>query len=140
MLLILPEFPPHFGGMQTHAIYLSNYLAQHGHTIEIVTYQCADPELCNQGQAYDSMCSFPVHRVLSRIGFWSNIGKIVIRARSFKPDIIYASNVYYGMVREFLQEPVICRSVGNDLLRPWIAYPFRFGSSLVSHPRFESTT
>ena len=138
ILLILPEFPPHFGGMQTHAIYLSNYLASHGHTIEVMTYQSADLDICRQGEDYDVQCCFPVYRVLSRIGFWDNIRKIVIRARIFSPDIIYASNIYYGVVRDFWKVPIICRSVGNDLLRPWIAYPFRFGSAFFSHPRLES--
>ncbi len=138
ILLILPEFPPHFGGMQTHAIYLSDYLSLHGHSIEVLTYQSADPDIVRQAEEHDAKCAFPVQRVLSRIGFWSNISKIIIRADSFRPDIIYASNVYYGLVREYLDVPVICRSVGNDLLRPWIAYPFRFGSALLSHPGLES--
>jgi phosphatidyl-myo-inositol dimannoside synthase len=139
ILLILPEFPPQFGGMQTHAIYLSNYLSLQGHAVQVMTYQSADLDIRRQGNAYDSRCGFPVYRVLSRIGFWDNIRKIVLRARAFNPDIIYASTVYYGLVRDFLGVPIICRSVGNDMMRPWIAYPFRFGSAFFSHPRLEST-
>src|SRR5438128_1739414 len=33
LLLILTEFPPSFGGMQTHAIHLCRYLHQHGYQI-----------------------------------------------------------------------------------------------------------
>jgi phosphatidyl-myo-inositol dimannoside synthase len=138
ILLILPEFPPQFGGMQTHAIYLSKYLSQHGHAVEVMTYQATDPDICRQGKVHDAHCGFPVYRVLSRIGFWDNIRRIVMRATAFSPDLIYASNIYYGLVCDFIEAPIICRSVGNDILRPWIAYPFRFGSTALSHPRLES--
>ncbi len=40
---------------------------------------------------------------------------------------VYASTVFYGL----LPLPVVCRSAGNDLLRPWIAYPFERGSDIV---------
>jgi phosphatidyl-myo-inositol dimannoside synthase len=138
ILLILPEFPPHFGGMQTHAIYLSNYLSLRGHAVEVMTYQSTDFDIYRQGKDHDAQCSFPVYRVLSRIGFWENIRKIVMRATAFRPDLIYASNIYYGLVCDFVRVPITCRSVGNDVLRPWIAYPFKYGSSFLSNPRLEA--
>ena len=33
--------------------------------------------------------------------------------------------------------PVICRSAGNDILRPWIVYPFRYGSRWLASPIVE---
>jgi len=39
LLLILTEFPPSFGGMQTHAIHLRRYLQQRGDHAEVATYQ-----------------------------------------------------------------------------------------------------
>lgn len=136
--MVLPEFPPHFGGMQTHAVYLSQYLANKGYRIEVLTYRATDPEDRSEAEAYDSQCGFPIHRTLSRLGFWYNIEMISTKAYSFRPNVLYASNVYYGMVRHNLNIPIICRSVGNDLLRPWIAYPFLYGSSIVSYSLFES--
>jgi phosphatidyl-myo-inositol dimannoside synthase len=138
ILLVLPEFPPHFGGMQTHAVYLSHYLARKGYHLEVLTYQPTNPENSRQARLYDAQCGFPIARSLSRIGFWHNIKIIAEQAYVFRPNVIYASNVYYGLIRQYLNIPIVCRSVGNDLLRPWIVYPFKFGSSLVSHPIFES--
>jgi phosphatidyl-myo-inositol dimannoside synthase len=138
ILLVLPEFPPHFGGMQTHAVYLSHYLAGKGYDLEVLTYQSTDRENARQAALHDAQCNFPIDRTLSRIGFWHNIKMIAKKAYVFRPNVVYASNVYYGLVRQYLNVPIVCRSVGNDLLRPWIVYPFVFGSSLLSHPTFES--
>src|SRR2546423_1129750 len=62
LLLILTEFPPSFGGMQTHAVHLCRYLHQRGYHIEVATYR---------GPAVEF--PFPVHRCLSRIGFTQNL-------------------------------------------------------------------
>ncbi len=139
ILLVLTEFPPHFGGMQTHAIYLSHYLATRGYDIEVLTYQPNDFKNTRQAELYDAQCDYPIDRCLSRIGFWHNIRMIAKKAYVFRPSVVYASNVYYGLVNQYLNIPIVCRSVGNDLLRPWIVYPFAFGSSLVSNPIFESS-
>ena len=49
ILLVLPEFPPAIGGMQTHARYLSEHLHNQGHTVRVYTYQGASP--FRQGEA-----------------------------------------------------------------------------------------
>ncbi|HAA05473.1 MAG TPA: hypothetical protein DCE18_19190, partial [Syntrophobacteraceae bacterium] len=85
ILMVLPEFPPHFGGMQTHAVYLSQYLANKGYRIEVLTYRATDPEDRSEAEAYDSQCGFPIHRTLSRLGFWYNIEMISTKAYSFRP-------------------------------------------------------
>ncbi len=138
ILLILTEFPPRIGGMQTHALYLADNLCKKGHAIEVLTYRPCDPETAPEEKRFDSGLPYRVHRVLSRIGFWRGIGSISDRAREFKPDLIYSSNVFHGFLADLAGVPVVCRCVGNDVLRPWIAYPFRVGSRLVGHPKFEA--
>ncbi|WP_035054046.1 glycosyltransferase family 4 protein [Andreprevotia chitinilytica] len=134
--LILTEFPPHFGGMQTHAIHLAAHLQAAGHDIEVFTYRSDD--LHAAAADFDTRCGYVVQRVLSRIGFWHNQHLLLRRLRAFQPDVIYASNVYYGLLGPALGVPVICRSVGNDVLRPWIVYPFRLGSGFCAWPSLES--
>ena len=138
ILLILTEFPPRIGGMQTHAIYLADRLHGKGHRIEVMTYRTCDPDMAPEERLFDRKLPYPVRRVLSRIGYWHTLSVIEKRARSFAPDFIYASNVFYGILSDSLGVPVICRCAGNDVLRPWIAYPFRRASRLVSHPGFEA--
>ncbi|HEY6897276.1 MAG TPA: glycosyltransferase family 4 protein [Rhodocyclaceae bacterium] len=137
LALILTEFPPSFGGMQTHAEALAMLLRQRGVEITVYTYRLDQPELLAAAAEFDRICGYPVRRVLSRIGFWHNHRMLLRELRKFAPTLIYASNVYYGLLREALGTPVICRSVGNDVQRPWLAYPYRLGCSLVSHPRLE---
>lgn len=137
ILMILPEYPPSVGGMQTHAAFLSHHLAAKGHPIAVVTYRLTDPAALREAAAHDSHLRFPVHRVLSRLGFWYNIDTIIRFATRFKPDVVYASTVFYGLLRSRLAVPVVCRSVGNDLLRPWLGYPFGAGSRLFASSRIE---
>jgi glycosyltransferase involved in cell wall biosynthesis len=139
LALILTEFPPGVGGMQTHAESLAQALHDAGHATCVYTYRCDDPALAAAACAFDRRAGYPVRRVLSRIGFWAN-HRLLLRALRRSPvSVIYASNVYYGLLGEELGVPVICRSVGNDVQRPWVAYPYRFLSGLVSHPALERT-
>lgn len=139
ILLIMPEFPPKIGGMQTHAAYLSRYLAARGYRIEVVTYQSCDTLRGTEAARYDRRLNFPVHRVLSRVGFWHNLNVVLRFAQKFRPQVIYASTVFYGLLKNHIDVPIICRSVGTDLLRPWMGYPYQFGSALLSKPRLERT-
>jgi len=136
ILLVLTEFPPSIGGMQTHALYLSNFLAEQNYDIQVVTYRIGAGEQ-ESIQKYDSQLNFPVHRILSRLGFWYSIDMLKDVITQFKPQLVYCSNVFYGVLKNEIDIPIVCRSVGNDILRPWIAYPFRFGSHWLAHPEFE---
>ncbi|WP_028454401.1 glycosyltransferase family 4 protein [Chitinilyticum litopenaei] len=135
--LILTEFPPAFGGMQTHAVALAQSLLHEGCTLAVYTYRQDQPGLAAAAAAFDAQCGYPVHRVLSRIGHWHNHRLLCRLLRDFSPELIYASNVYYGQLADALGLPVVCRSVGNDVQRPWISYPWRAGSTLLSHPLLE---
>ncbi|XZG70699.1 glycosyltransferase family 4 protein [Chitinibacteraceae bacterium HSL-7] len=136
--LILTEFPPSFGGMQTHAVALAAALQAGGDLIEVYTYRLDQPELAESAARFDEACPYVVHRVLSRVSFWHNHRWLVRALDASKPDLVYASNVYYGLLGDVLGIPVLCRSAGNDVQRPWIAYPFQWGSSLVSLPALEA--
>lgn len=137
ILLILTEFPPRVGGMQTHTIYLSRYLAHRGYAIEVVTYRHADSEERESTAVFDAGLDFPVHRILSRLDFWHNLDILTRIGLRFQADLVYASTVFYSLLGPRLGVPVVCRSVGNDVLRPWIAYPFRPGSRVASIPWLE---
>lgn len=124
LLLVLPEYPPTVGGMQTHAIHAVRHWGQR-HDVRVITYR--SPDAKPDG----------ARRVLSRLSYWYNVREIEMQAREFRPDLIYASTVYYGTVADRTGVPVVCRSVGNDVQRPWIAYPFERGADWVARPGFE---
>lgn len=138
ILLVLTEFPPSIGGMQAHALYLSRFLADRGYIVEVVTYRPSSIEERNLAQCFDNDLEFPIHRSLSRLAFWYNIKTLEQVSRQFKPDLIYCSTIFYGLLRDIVNVPIVCRSAGNDVLRPWIAYPFRLASHLLATPRLEN--
>ena len=127
LLLILTEFPPSFGGMQTHAVHLCRYLHRHGYHVEVATYRGPETQ----------QFPFPVHRCLSRIGFCENLRRLEALVRAIRPELLYSSTVFYGRLSASTGIPMIARSVGNDVLRPWIAWPFRWLSPTLSTPCFE---
>jgi phosphatidyl-myo-inositol dimannoside synthase len=135
ILLILTEFPPSIGGMQTHAILLSRHLHDSGSEVTIFTYRAsgnkAETEEC------DNAFPFPINRELSRVGYFHNLNTLVKAIKSFKPDLIYSSTVFYGILEKMTGIPTICRSVGNDIMRPWIAYPFQIGTWAASNAYME---
>lgn len=138
LMLVLTEFPPSIGGMQTHALYLSRYLASAGYDLQIVTYHPSSGAERDAARVFDDELGIPVHRVLSRLAYWHNVEVLVRIATQFLPDLVYCSTVFYGFLRDLVGVPVVCRSAGNDVLRPWIAYPFRFSSRLLATRRFDS--
>jgi len=131
ILLILTEFPPSFGGMQTHAVYLCRHLAERGYPITAVTYRTPT------AAAHDHALPFPVHRCLSRVSYWENLRLLTALARDCQAQLIYASTVFYGALRKLTGIPVVCRSPGNDILRPWIAWPYQTLSRTLSRPAVE---
>jgi glycosyltransferase involved in cell wall biosynthesis len=138
ILLVLTEFPPSIGGMQAHALYLSRYLADAGYHLVVVTYRPSSTEDRDIARDFDNQFSFPVHRVLSRLVFWYNVEVLGQIAGQFKPDLIYCSTVFYGFLRNTTNVPIVCRSAGNDVLRPWIAYPFPLASRLLATPHLDN--
>lgn len=117
--------------MQTHGVEIANRLHAAGHPLEVLTYRARDEAAVR----FDAALAYPVRRVLSRVSFWRNIELVAAAARG--ADLIYASTIYFGLAGARAGLPVVCRSAGNDVQRPWIAYPFRTGSAAVSAPWFE---
>jgi glycosyltransferase involved in cell wall biosynthesis len=128
LLLVLTEFPPSFGGMQTHALALCHWLRQRGYEFAVATYRWEDGPM--ESYLYD----FPVHRVLSRVAYQANLRKLEAITRQYSARLIYSSTVYYGELAGRTGRPMLCRSAGNDVLRPWIAWPFQWGSRLLDIP------
>jgi len=131
LLLILTEWPPAIGGMQTHAHHLAAHFARRCADVEVLTYRVTDPAAAAAARAYDAHCPHPVRRVLSRLGYWHNQELLLQRIRALRPDAVYASTVYYGLLSSRAGVPVVCRSVGNDVLRPWLGYPYPWFSRAV---------
>ena len=136
-MLVLTEFPPRIGGMQTHALNLVRHLHRKKYPMEVMTYQPGDIHEARAVHSVDRRIPCPVRRQLSRLGYANNLKVLENRCRQFKPDLVYASTVFYGSVGHSLGIPTLARSVGNDVMRPWIAYPYDFASRWAGHPLLE---
>ena len=123
--------------MQTHAAHLAGTLVDRGHQIEVLTYRVSTRIERAESPAYDAGLSYPVRRALTRISHAHNLDVIEAHVARFQPDLVYASTVFYGEIHARCGVPVVARSVGNDVLRPWIVYPFRPLARLVSTRWFE---
>ncbi len=135
ILAVFTEFPPGIGGMQTHALLLGRLIHEMGSQIQVFTYRChEESEECRK---MDETLPFPVHRVLSRISYMYNIRLLTEYATKNSPDWIYASTIFYGILQKTTGIRTVCRSVGNDILRPWIVYPYSWGSRIVALPAIE---
>lgn len=134
--MVLTEFPPSFGGMQTHAAEMASQLHATGYEILVLTYRPAAADAA-AALAFDAAQPFAIRRCLSRLAYWSNVSTIATAATQHRAEMIYSSTVYYGQAATRARIPIVCRSAGNDVLRPWIAWPFRFASTLLNMPVFE---
>jgi len=117
--------------MQTHAVYLCRHLVERGYSITVATYRTPSAAV------EDDALPFAVHRRLSRVSYWENLRVLTTLASECRADVLYASTVFYGALRALTGLPVICRSPGNDILRPWIAWPYQALSRTLSRPAVE---
>ena len=123
--------------MQTHAAYLSQYLAEQGYTIEDFTHRNSTPQMAREAAMFDAAQPFVIRRVLGRLSYQHNLALIAQHAQTSTPDLIYSSTVFYVILQERLNIPVVCRCVGNDIMRPWLGYPYRLGSRFLNGARLE---
>ncbi len=114
--------------MQTHAVHLCGYLKRRGYYAEVATYRGPEVDF-----------PFPVHRCLSRIGFVENLRMLEALARRVRPDLLYASTIFYGRLAAATGVPMIARSAGNDVLRPWIVWPYPWLSGMLGRPWLEES-
>lgn len=117
--------------MQTHAVHLARYLTAAGFSVAVATYRAA------VAPSFDERFDFPVYRCLSRISYHANLRSLESLAKASRADLIYSSTVYYGQLAQKTGLKVLCRSAGNDVLRPWIAWPYEGLSGAAGSLFFE---
>jgi len=122
ILMVCPEFPPKIGGMQSHAIGMARYLRQRGLDVLVLTRTCAELHVSwQEAAATDRQSGIPTARCLEiERGLWSAGLPILRHVRDFQPDVVFFTNVSVASCAAVLPVPAVCRTVGNDFIRPWI--------------------
>lgn len=103
--IVASEFPPAPGGMQQHALGLSNTLAMY-YDIGVFTSEH------HANHPYN--LSYSVYPILKFDR--TDISKIC----AYDMDMFLVLNAGYAILSNFTKKPVICYCHGNDFLNPWI--------------------
>lgn len=131
LLIVWPEYPPAVGGMQVHGFEFARFLREAAIPFVLVTRRPATPERARDAALFDSASGIPAQRILPPDDFADALQTLRRLARSLRPRAVFSSQVAYAPAFEGIAR-VVCRSAGNDILRPWI------GPCDVSHRAMRS--
>ncbi len=135
ILIVWPEYPPAYGGIQVHGVEFARYLHRNKVPFLIVTKQPSSPGTAAESREIDSLNGFSALRVLSGDDFQRDLGTLQSLATALNPSVVFSSQVAYAPAFEGTSK-FVCRSAGNDILRPWIG-PHDISSKLLREKTFE---
>ena len=119
LLVVWPEYPPGIGGMQIHGVEFTKFLHQNDHPALVVTRAPDSSEEVLECRRFDNELGFSPLRIMQTKDLWETLAMLRELARALRPACVYSSQVAYAPA--FATVPrVVCRSAGNDILRPWI--------------------
>lgn len=129
ILLVWPEYPPGIGGMQVHGVEFARYL--HAQGIPFTVVAALPRNVAEQAEcaAFDSANGFGARRILPRGGALEDTLTLLSReatngeATNGPVRAVFASQLALAPAFASLRAhgvPIVCRSAGNDVLRPWI--------------------
>ena len=119
LLVVWPEYPPAVGGMQVHGFEFAKFLRDGGVPFTLLTRIPATAREAQEAARFDALARIPARRILPPHDFSEALRTLTRVAREVRPHAVYSSQIAFapafkGMAR------VICRSAGNDVLRPWV--------------------
>ncbi|MCB9761740.1 MAG: glycosyltransferase family 4 protein [Alphaproteobacteria bacterium] len=117
LLVIWPELPPAYGGMQVHGVALCRHLAATGRELVVLSNEVRGVSTEELAEHDQDLGVSPL-RLLQRDDLEASGRVIQQLVRALRPRVVLTSQVAFTPFCE--DTPVISRSAGNDLLRPWI--------------------
>jgi len=135
ILIVWPEYPPAYGGIQVHGVEFAKYLHRQEIPFLVVTKQPTAPGAAVESREIDSLNGFSALRVLSGHDFQRDLATLQSLATALKPSVVLSSQVAYAPAFEGTSR-FVCRSAGNDILRPWVG-PIDIRSKLLREKTFE---
>lgn len=128
LLFVWPEYPPAFGGMQVHGVEIARYLQAAGIQLVVVTYVPTGATRVRAAEI-DEANPFETRRILPRGSFSAVLEKLCKLRDELSPTVVFSSQAAFAPVF-FPHIRFVCRSAGNDVLRPWIG-PRNVSSSVL---------
>jgi phosphatidyl-myo-inositol dimannoside synthase len=119
LLIVWPEYPPAIGGIQVHGFEFARFLRAQAIPFVLITRAPASPESACEAAKFDAQAGISPLRVLPRTDFSSALHLLADCVTNLRPVAMFSSQIAYapavaGRLR------VVCRSAGNDVLRPWV--------------------
>lgn len=119
LLLIAPEYPPAFGGMQTHGKELARWFHRRGYPILVVTRKPRTEVFACEAEHYDQQSEIPTLRCLEDSNLRDQLFTLRHIADEYQPDVVYSTQIAFAPAFKN-SAPVVCRTAGNDVIRPWV--------------------
>jgi len=135
LLVVWPEFPPSTGGMQVHGVEFAKFLFANNIQFFVVTNEpsCEEEEI--ESREIDQILGFSPLRVLPRNDFTASMKALEQICKELAPRAVFSSQVSYAPAFRNIKK-VVCRSAGNDLLRPWVG-PYNIAYEVMRKLPFE---
>ena len=119
ILIVWPEYPPRTGGMQVHGFQFARFLHKKEIPFAVITNSSSPDSPSSESLEFDAKNRFPPLRILRRGNLSQNLSTIRATVRALSPSAVFCSQVALAPALSGAGR-VICRSAGNDILRPWI--------------------
>jgi glycosyltransferase involved in cell wall biosynthesis len=135
ILVVWPEYPPSIGGMQVHGVEFARFLDRQGVPFLLVTNEPESVEHAADCREHDQSLGIWPLRILKRRDFRQSRSVLRTLTAALRPRAVFSSQVAFA--GEFQDVPrVVCRSAGNDVLRPWIG-PYEISFKKLRKLSFE---
>lgn len=119
LLIVWPEYPPAVGGMQVHGFEFARFLRDARYPFVLITRAPATGAQAAEAAAFDAAVGIEPARILPRADFSGALATLARLARAVRPQAVYSSQIAYAPAFDGVAR-VVCRSAGNDVLRPWV--------------------
>ncbi len=117
LLVVWTEFPPRTGGIQVHGAEFCRHLAGSGIPFRVLTWAPTAETERRECAAFDAQADFRIDRVLPRGDFPAALAECARAEACLAPVAVYSSQIALAPA---FRSPVVCRTAGNDFLRPWV--------------------
>jgi phosphatidyl-myo-inositol dimannoside synthase len=119
ILVVWPEYPPSVGGMEIHGLEFVRFLRELKLPFTVVTREPSTAAFRAEALAFDEAAGIKTIRELPRSDFQRALRWIRQMTAALRPQVVYSSQLAYAPAFG-RQVRVVCRTAGNDILRPWI--------------------
>jgi len=119
LLVVWPEYPPAIGGIQVHGLEFVRFLQSRAVPFVLLTRVPQSAAMAREAAEFDAQAGIAPRRILPRGDFGKALDLLRELTRALRPAAVFSSQIAYAPAFGDGCR-VVCRSAGNDVLRPWV--------------------